>query len=207
MKPDVSMTLIIGLDFGTTFSGYVESVRYTVASILNNHLFLRVAYAYSTTKSLRSIDKWPGGGNASSVKAPTLIRYDDGLTRSFHWGFELNKFPGDNIRLFKLILDKEQMESLPYNLPQDVEAQLAKIEAIGKSPFEVATDYIGAILYYSIEQIKQQAMDPRILDNCEKKIIITVPAVWSDQAKNLTSQVRSHTDIMPINLLFWKMGQ
>ena len=57
-----------------------------------------------------------------------------------------------------------------------------------KSAVDVAADFIGAMYSHALEMIGSRV--PRdYLDLCEKTFVLSVPAVWSEKAKESTIQV------------------
>ncbi|KFG77530.1 hypothetical protein MANI_111979 [Metarhizium anisopliae] len=155
-------SLIIGLDFGTTFSG--------------------VAYAYSTDpENIWTISDWPGGEDRLVPKAPSVLKYEDGSTTSFQWGYQLDLTRDANITELKLLLDPDQPR--PYFISSNVQAEMARLP---KGVMDVASDYMRVMLQHAVKQIEKEVMDRSILDNYQKKFVLTVPAVWSDKAKDLT---------------------
>ena len=55
---------------------------------------------------------------------------------------------------------------------------------------EVASDYIKAIFEHALAEIEADVLDPSFLDGYKKAFVLTVPAVWSDKAKDMTLRVR-----------------
>jgi len=90
----------------------------------------------------------------------------------------------DRITGLKLLLDPHQPR--PYFIPTNIEAEIAKLP---KPVLEVASDYIGAIFQHAMKEIESESLDPSFLDNYQKEFVLTVPAVWSDQAKDMTLRV------------------
>jgi hypothetical protein len=84
----------------------------------------------------------------------------------------------------KLMLDPSQPR--PSFLPDsNAEKELAEL---GKTAVEVAGDYIGAIYKHAVEQIAT-TVPADYMKVWTKEFVLTVPAVWSDKAKDLTMQV------------------
>lgn len=54
---------------------------------------------------------------------------------------------------------------------------------------EVASDYIKAIFQHALTEIESDVLDPSLLDGYKKAFVLTVPAVWSDKAKDMTLRV------------------
>ena len=82
------------------------------------------------------------------------------------------------------MLDPSQ--SRPICVPStDTEAELKKLQ---KPPMDVITDYITAIYKHALQVIESKC--PRgYLNLLKKQFVLSVPAVWSDKAKNDTLRV------------------
>lgn len=162
--------LIIALDFGTTFSG--------------------IAYCFSGQGKLEaeSIRDYPGHQGRNDPKTPTLICYN--AQNKFTWASEVDVTSANKLEGIKLLLDPDQTTPL-YVPAQRTADELAKL---GKPAVDVASDYIGAIYRYGLEQIKSSNLEYYEMQN--KKFVLTVPAVWSDKAKDLTLRVRVPLQIL-----------
>ncbi|KAK1831182.1 hypothetical protein QBC39DRAFT_372068 [Podospora conica] len=170
-------TLVVALDFGTTFSG--------------------VSYAFSTDKeTIYTIKNWPGAEDKIVPKAPTVIQYEIDSKTSFKWGYDVDPLADNKITNLKLLLDPDQPR--PYLVPTHVEDEMAKLP---KSPVEVISDYIGAMFKHAIVEIDSESLDPTFLDNFEKRFVLTVPAVWSDKAKNMTLEAAKRAGISHVEMI------
>jgi hypothetical protein len=144
-----------------------------------------IAYAFSTDpEKIYTITNWPGGEDRIVPKTPTVIQYEAGSTTSFKWGYELELSTADKITGLKLLLDPDQ--DRPYFIPTNIQAEMAKLP---KSVLEVASDYMKAMFDHALKEIEYESLDPSFLDGFQKKFILTVPAVWSDKAKDMTLRV------------------
>ena len=112
-----------------------------------------------------------------------MIKYTD--TKTFQWGYELDRTLEEKIEGIKLLLDPDQPK--PLYIPQtNTNAELKKL---GKPALDVATDYIGAIFQHAMRKIEGKY--PRsYLDLLDKQLVLSVPAIWSDKAKDQTLKVR-----------------
>src|SRR5579862_6204474 len=155
--------LIIGLDFGTTFSG--------------------IAYIFTSSENPNpiSITDWPGNKGRNPPKVPTVISYQKG---SFAWGYELEQTSHEKIEGIKLLLDPDQPKPL-YVPHSNTKAELSRL---GKPPIDVAADYIRAIYKHAFTKI-ESAWPGDYLSMLSKEFVLSVPAVWSDKAKDSTLKV------------------
>ncbi|PYH95497.1 actin-like ATPase domain-containing protein [Aspergillus ellipticus CBS 707.79] len=148
--------IIIGLDFGTTYSG--------VAWVLDN-----------CPDEPEVITSWPGRGNRTSPKVPSIVSYSNG---KFLWGYQATLF-GENIRGIKLLLDVSQSE--------EVASALSSVELLKqnqKTAVQVAGTYLKQLVYNA-----NQTLDRRFgtaVKSMDRQYILTTPAVWSDKAKDAT---------------------
>ncbi|OAL50191.1 Hsp70 family protein-like protein [Pyrenochaeta sp. DS3sAY3a] len=177
--PQASATedrLIVGVDFGTTYSG--------------------VAAVYSATPDDVDIIKtWPGGNGITSDKVPTEIGYVDVApqngsnasldvsakpAQTIKWGFQF-KPEETRLRCIKLFLDRNQ--KLPHFVsPLDTAAQLRKYE---KTVMEAVSDYLSQIYRHTIETLTKRYGET-FMGMTRVEFVLTVPAVWSDSAKDAT---------------------
>ncbi|KIX02411.1 uncharacterized protein Z518_08352 [Rhinocladiella mackenziei CBS 650.93] len=169
--------IIIALDFGTTFSG--------------------IAYAFKTDSKpeLVSVLDWPGLESEKQPKTPTVISYDPKSKRSFTWGAQAHKHV--KIEGIKLLLDPEQDKPV-YVPATNTRAELAKL---GKPPVEVVADYIRSIYEHALERIATKVPEEYLENEVQKKFVISVPAVWSDRAKDATLRAAKLAGIYPVTLI------
>ncbi|KAG8162026.1 hypothetical protein KVR01_007791 [Diaporthe batatas] len=170
--------LVIALDFGTTFSG--------------------VAYSFNVPgkkADVKSIQDWPGLEGYRQPKVPTLIMYDQQDPSKFKWGGEVD-WRDPAVRGVKLLLDPDQ--DRPVYLPMS--SFRNDLQAISKTPVDVAADFIGAIYKHALTVI-QSAVLQDYFDFCEKDFVLSVPAVWSDKAKDLTLKAAKTAGIHPVTLI------
>ena len=148
-----------------------------------NFFVCRIAYVFTTKPDqVYTITDWPGAKGRSVPKAPSTIKYSD--LQSFQWGYELERTLQEKIEGIKLLLDPYQEK--PLYVPQsNTEAELKKL---GKPALDVATDYIGAIYQHAMRKIEGK-YPKNFLDLLEKQFVLSVPAIWSDKAKDATLKV------------------
>ncbi|KAK4950848.1 hypothetical protein LTR10_010841 [Elasticomyces elasticus] len=186
-------TLVVGIDFGTTFSGLVTA-------------------AYSANPEspdeLHIIKTWPGGNNITSDKVPSEVAYgghhgaasrDSQLTHNgkrkfdaissdssdskdgrMRWGLQI-KPDEDRLRCLKLLLDPTQHIPDHVTLP-DLRHQLM---ACGKDVKTIVAEYLREI-YDHTKVILARRYGQAFVSAAKLTVILTVPAVWSDAAKDAT---------------------
>ncbi|KAI9015284.1 hypothetical protein CLU79DRAFT_838164 [Phycomyces nitens] len=150
-----SYSYIVGIDFGTTFSG--------------------CSYVYSkdSTNDIFDITEWPKRNGFIYPKAPTALLYAHNSKNIIAWGYDaINKSKDSNSRgilvnNFKLLLDPSYPKHvLPNNL----------------TVLEVITDYLCEFNKYIHTCFKSKL--GAIYDVSKFRYCLTVPAIWNDQAKS-----------------------
>ncbi|CAI7572395.1 unnamed protein product [Penicillium palitans] len=168
--------LIVGVDFGTTFSGVAWGLE-------------------DCPDEIELIQTWPGGGNITSQKVPTLCSYDG---KHMKWGCQTDQsiHPGKQrplIQGVKLLLD----ESQEFRYTPAAESQKV-IKDLNKTPMEVAGDYLGKLVAHAQDVLTRRFST--VLETMDLEYILTAPAVWSDKAKDLTMQAAHRAGIPPASL-------
>ncbi|CAI7577109.1 unnamed protein product [Penicillium viridicatum] len=169
-KDDV---LVIGIDFGTTFSG--------------------VAYATESeflAKNISVISEWPGCGRDEG-KAPTELLYEH---ESSWWGYDLPDV-GDPIRWFKLLLLnnedlQEGVKSSAFYL-----AAKEKVRRENRKPVDLVADYLRFQWKHALEVIEKSRGD-QFLPSLRSHIVITVPAIWKGYARQSMQEAAEKAGIM-----------
>ncbi|KAH8663252.1 hypothetical protein BGZ61DRAFT_431957 [Ilyonectria robusta] len=169
--------LIIALDFGTTYSG--------------------IAYCFANDRDCIpiSVDNWPGAESLDAPKIPTQIRYDKNDPEQFDWGATVSN-RSDGVVGVKLLLDPTQ-ERPSYLRSVNIKKELKNLP---KSPVQITADFIGAIYKHGLSEISKR-FSKDYVDRCNKEHVLSVPAVWSDAAKNATLQAAELAGLSPIHLI------
>ncbi|KAF4585832.1 hypothetical protein GQ602_005137 [Ophiocordyceps camponoti-floridani] len=164
-QPAAGDRLIVGVDFGTTFSG--------VAAVYT-----------STPDDVEIIKTWPGGNGITSDKVPTEMAYDRPAPGSSEpttrWGFQFR--PDESrLRCIKLFLDRSQ--KLPFYVSHhDTAAQLKRYN---KNVVDAVSDYLVQIYRHSMDTLTRRYGES-FMASTKVDFVLTCPAVWSDAAKNAT---------------------
>ena len=106
-------------------------------------------------------------------------RQDDPL-KNVRWGFQLR--PEElRIRCIKLFLDRNQR--LPHFVsPLDTAAQLRRYD---RDVMDAVTDYLSHLCRHTMETLTRRYGES-FMAQTKVECVLTVPAVWSDAAKNAT---------------------
>ncbi|KAF5861274.1 hypothetical protein ETB97_000466 [Aspergillus alliaceus] len=164
--------IIVGVDYGTTFTGasYVSSKASGLSDII-------------------LINTWPGPSkNTDAVfKAPSRIAYasDNPRISTQRWGYQVE--PGMVAYSWtKLLLD----QGTPLSNYDDSSLENASQAGIlrvpeGKTAVDVVSDYLSEIYKHILKAIAKQITDQEL---CITPIEFwfTVPAIWSDKARDAT---------------------
>ena len=188
--------IIIGIDFGTTVrinihiiypdSNYFALLLmhfWTEPLSLHFSQYSGVSWALSTgNREVRIINDWPNpqGVVANQDKVPSAISYDAN-GKVAKWGYKVN-VSDDSFRWFKILLDPLHKY---FRETQHVQEVAARIGRMGKTPEDIVADYLKCIWDYSVEHLKRKKGDD-FREVYTVKVVLTVPAVWSDMAKDRT---------------------
>lgn len=139
-----------------------------------------------------TLPSWPGSNNISSDKVPSELAYvpasddfemvnsDGSRTFNILWGLQL-KPDQSRLRCLKLRLDPRQ--KLPaYVSSKDLDDQLIDC---GKSAEEAIADYLSLIFAKAKEELVRR-FGTQMVSSTPLEINLTVPAIWSDAAKDAT---------------------
>nr|XP_036582566.1 uncharacterized protein CTRU02_07610 [Colletotrichum truncatum]KAF6791270.1 hypothetical protein CTRU02_07610 [Colletotrichum truncatum] len=162
---DVEHDIVIGIDFGTTFSG--------------------VSWAYSGQPTdIEVISRWESklGRNSDKEKTPTEMVYQENKGGVF-WGYGIP--PNSNqkpLKWFKLLLVDE--DDLPQNVRESSQMATARklAKRFNKDPVEIISCYLRHLWNHAIECIVLSA-GKDLVKMCKFHVVITLPAIWSDYAK------------------------
>ncbi|KAI1425003.1 hypothetical protein F5Y12DRAFT_397991 [Xylaria sp. FL1777] len=165
--------LVIGIDFGTTFSGVAWATAADFAS-----------------DQVNIITSWPGTGREEG-KAPTEIFYEYG---EMSWGY-LVPSDGDPVRWFKLLLVQEEdldptLRSSEFILRA---RQFMRVE--GKTAVDLISDYLHALWAHTLQTIAK-ARGQTVLDALRFHVVITVPAIWKGYARRDMQQAAKNAGIL-----------
>ncbi|SPO03752.1 related to hsp70 protein [Cephalotrichum gorgonifer] len=160
--------LIVGIDFGTTFSG--------------------VAFAFATNNDAKEdiITEWPGAGSYTKQKIPTVLYYDQ-YQKVVGWGPDIADAlaptgypkPGvQKVEWFKLQLMLSGNTYIdPINLPP---------LPPGKSEIDVAADYLFKLRQAMRESLQKTLGEVFNREERNIRYYLTVPAIWNDAGKAAT---------------------
>ncbi|KAH2737389.1 hypothetical protein KXV39_008198 [Aspergillus fumigatus] len=159
--------ILVGIDFGTTFSG--------------------IAWAFDgPDDEIEVISTWPGGGNRTSPKVPSVLSYDG---FNITWGYQVHPF-AEAFQGIKLLLDENQEIKYAPSL-----ASKALLKKHKKDAVQVTADYLNRLISHA-KSILQRRFDISAHD-MNLRFVLTVPATWSDKAKDKTLSAAIKASIQP----------
>ncbi|KID99979.1 actin-like ATPase domain-containing protein, partial [Metarhizium majus ARSEF 297] len=173
---DRSHSIVVGIDFGTTYSG--------------------VAFARDAEPDrIHFVSNWRSSNLNSfpKQKVPTSIYYG----RSFGpptWGYDVES-EEDALRWFKLLLLDD--EHMPAHLKRSKYIRTAKelLKKENKHVIEVIADYLRLVWEHSLRAI-EKTMGEAMVKLSTFKFVVTLPAIWPAYA-----QIRMHKAIAAAGLL------
>lgn len=154
--------IIVGIDFGTTYSGiaWAETKRPDVLS---------------------TVTTWPvfttNQEGASSEKVPSKLCFAANGTQ---WGFSI----GPNASTSNEVVEwwKLDLEPSMERLEQSKDNTVARAD---KTAVQLSKDYLGLLVNHLLYILKRKLGDG-ILSSVPLEFVLTVPAIWSDAAKDTT---------------------
>ncbi|KAI0408294.1 hypothetical protein F4802DRAFT_618481 [Xylaria palmicola] len=163
-------TLVVGIDFGTTYSG----VSWFVCNGSSPPGQLEVVTLWQTSTD----NRW---GNSDSYKVPSKMHYDNNGELS--WGFR-TPTGAETIEWFKLLLlNHEHLQDyLKDSHPSHLIHTVKLAQGLGKSCVQLVGEYLEVLWNHTLEQIRKAKGE--IIEGMPFQVILTVPAIWPDDARN-----------------------
>ncbi|KAG5993963.1 hypothetical protein E4U43_003349, partial [Claviceps pusilla] len=167
--------IVIGVDFGTTYSG--------------------VAWAYSRQpENIEVITNWDSELTHCSdeEKSPSLLKF--GKSGKDEWGYTVtpNK---DSFRWFKLLLlEEKDVDPHLYGCAEFREAHQLR-DASGKSAIEIVSRYLQLLWKHAINDI-EAAIGQDLMAKCRFDVVITIPAIWPHYAQQRMEQAAEMAGIL-----------
>ncbi|KAI0430720.1 actin-like ATPase domain-containing protein [Xylaria sp. FL1042] len=165
--------LVIGIDFGTTYSGVAWA---TVDDIEDGEINI--------------ISSWPGSRREDG-KAPSELFYEHDKVM---WGYGVPP-DADPVLWFKLLLLRE--EDLGEDLRNSdyyIRAK-RKLRELDKTPVEIIADYLKALWQHTIATI-HKSRSRIVIAALAFHVVITVPAIWKDYARTRMKEAAAKAGIL-----------
>ncbi|CAI7624686.1 unnamed protein product [Penicillium crustosum] len=165
--------LVIGLDFGTTFSGVSWA---TVDDFERNEI--------------QTITSWPGAYRQEG-KAPTRIFYEHG---KIFWGYEVPD-NAEPIQWFKLLLLRDKDLSSEVRSEDLIVRARKMLQDENKTAVDCTADYLKALWAHTLMSIRSARSDV-IISNLAFHVVITIPAIWKDYARESMKEAARKAGIL-----------
>ncbi|CVK82888.1 hypothetical protein FPRO04_00315 [Fusarium proliferatum] len=168
--------IIIGIDFGTTYSG--------------------VAWAYSRQPDdIEIVTSWDSQLNHCSdvEKAPTQLFYDE-RAQGVKWGYGI---PSENepLKWFKLLL--LETKDIPVEVAASTQLQESRRlkDKVMKDPIEIIATFLRNLWDHTTESIKR-TIGADLVRRCKLQVVITLPAIWPPYAQQRMKQAAQQSGIL-----------
>ncbi|TRX93941.1 hypothetical protein FHL15_005019 [Xylaria flabelliformis] len=178
-EDEIDDRLVIGIDFGTTYSGVAWATK---VDFDNNQVNL--------------VTSWPGNGREEG-KVPTELWYDDDKDE-IAWGYDI---PVDAERFcwFKLLLLRDEdidMETQGFSFLVQARDMMNKS---GKTAVDLVSDYMR-LLWEHIMSMIERARGDSVVDGLPIHVVITVPAIWKGYARYAMKEAAKKSGILDFRL-------
>ncbi|KAJ6779670.1 hypothetical protein PWT90_02718 [Aphanocladium album] len=151
-------TIVIGVDFGTTFSGISWAIT-------------------KRPKEIFVVTDWDSQYNTCSDrgKCPTQLEYGN-IGHQTPWGYTIPP-EKDVLRWFKLLLLKE--EDLPKSVVDSPHFQQAvsQLKKLKVSAVDLVACFLKSLWAHCMENITR-ALGPGEVSKCKIHFVMTMPAIW-----------------------------
>jgi molecular chaperone DnaK (HSP70) len=190
--------LVVGIDFGTTYTGvaYSHTADDNMSDITDWTL-------EQIRDKIVAIKQWPNADPLYPEKAPTVLAYQNGAVVA--WGGSVK--PSHPLRVAHFKLGLQESVAQHYSSSSTIGAAISILggflndhkwrhpELPRKQPVDFAADYLKAIREYVLESALTRHLGKEFLHNQPIQYVITVPAIWSDKAKDLTRKAATRAGI------------
>jgi molecular chaperone DnaK (HSP70) len=201
---NIDSDLVISIDFGTTFTGVAYSI---VSGLSSRTTRLSQTEIEVIMDKLVVIKNWPSVAAQSSDKTPTALAYENGQVVA--WGGKVKSTHQIQVRHFKLGLQDDiakhygpanpSASSLLGGFLRNSNWRHDKLP--NKSAWDFTVDYLTAIGNHVFTQVLPAHFGKNFLDNQKVSYVLTVPAIWSDKAKDLTRRAAVKSGIPESKLI------
>jgi molecular chaperone DnaK (HSP70) len=145
--------------------------------------FSGIAFAHSSRpKDIQTISNWVEGSNTDRGKCPTLLTYNEDGSQVTSWAYGAVRDP-NAVKWFKLLLLRPEDLSTDVRECEEFRDAEAKMHALKKEPVNLVADYLKKL--WGLTQVKMaKAYGQLILDHSQFHVVLSVPAIWPDYAKD-----------------------
>jgi len=192
VTPSPKSDLVIAIDFGTTYTGvafaYAPQADTTGETVLNPD---------QLRDKITVLKSWPGVAGSYSEKVPTTLAYNAG-GQLMAWGGTVGSSHPITISHFKLGLQQGLGEH--YGAPPNKSLAGSNLERMfstdgwkhanlpNKKPYNYVEDFLTEIRDYVVNVALPKDFGQAFLTSVSIRYVLTVPAIWSDKAKDMTQR-------------------
>jgi molecular chaperone DnaK (HSP70) len=182
--------LVIGIDFGTTFTGVAYA--HSSVDVAKNTSSLNPEQIRDKITVIKS---WPKARHCYTDKTATTLAYENGEVIA--WGGRVRRSHSVTVSYFKLGLQEGANE---HYLSKENKPALSSLNGYlgdsnwkhpdlpNKEPIDLAADYLKEVRQYVVNEVLPNEFGATFLENQRLKYVLTVPAIWSDKARDLTKR-------------------
>ncbi|KAG7294155.1 hypothetical protein NEMBOFW57_004223 [Staphylotrichum longicolle] len=173
-QSDLGDVVVIGIDFGTTYSGAAWA---TMDDFENDQINL--------------ITTWPDFGREEG-KAPTALLYDE--DGNHKWGYDI-PYNADPLQWFKLLLVPEEDLDDKLRTSDYVLRARKMLRELDKTPVDAIADFLGSLWAHILASIYKERTKSTIA-TMTFHVVITVPAIWKDAARKDMEMAATKANIL-----------
>ncbi|KAI1742898.1 hypothetical protein F4680DRAFT_471799 [Xylaria scruposa] len=167
--PKGPTTLVVGIDFGTTYSGVSWLIRKPGSSPGQPE----VVTLWETSHDIRR-------NNSDRSKVPSKMHYDK--NGELWWGFKIPA-GAKTIEWFKLLLLNDGDLQKHIKCSSHLHDARKSLLELGKTPVQLIGEYLKVLWEHVLEQISR-ANGKDLINGMPFHIVLTVPAIWTDYARD-----------------------
>ncbi|KAJ5570150.1 uncharacterized protein N7459_009580 [Penicillium hispanicum] len=177
--------LIVGVDYGTTYTGKCSSTNLIFQLDTSQIGVTYVSMSHGQVSSINFIDYWPPGKGA--FKTPSLVSYIQGTGPPL-WGLEVQ--PGMKSYAWTKLLLNQDLEHQDFNdeiLEKITGSGILKLPD-GKEAVDAVADFLSQV--YAHIPAKIELSHSHLVDLCDVPVDFwfTIPAGWSEGTQCLMRQ-------------------
>ncbi|KAJ5400814.1 hypothetical protein N7465_011303 [Penicillium sp. CMV-2018d] len=172
-QSDLDDFLVIGIDFGTTYSGVAWA---TVEDFERDEINI--------------ISNWPEHPR-EEPKAPTELLYENGKVM---WGYGI-PHDGDPVRWFKLLLLRDEDMTEEQRQSEPLLRARKLMRETDKTATDLVADYLRLLWQHTMETI-HRFRSKSVISALTFHVVITVPAIWKDYARKAMEEAARNAGIL-----------
>lgn len=184
--------LAIAIDFGTTYTGVAYAYAPKGADLRDIGLS-----PDQLRQKITVVQSWPGVvGSGYSDKVPTTLAYssDEQVTA---WGGLVTPSHQITVSNFKLALEESLAAHYATGMTSDgpstrernwLNESWINASLPNKDPYTYVEDFLKNVRAHIIDKELPNSFGKEFLANLSVQYVLTVPAIWSDKAKDLTQK-------------------